>query len=119
MAPRGLAPEDLLSGDYTTLLPCAKDFPGEGPTAGRADYGGVALTDKTVTYTGPTILWRLRHRDGRVARATLIPGSPTSTLVYFVDDRFERGENFEEWEPALRQAQVCKEELLADGWLEL
>jgi hypothetical protein len=83
-----------------------------------ADHGGVDLTDRSVTYTGPTILWRLRHPEGQVIRATFIPGSPVSTLVYFLDDRFERGENFEEWETALQQAQQLKEELLADGWKE-
>lgn len=75
-------------------------------------------SDETVSYTAPTILWRLRHPDGRVLRATLIPGVPASTLVYFVDDCFERGENFEEWDRALRQAQAFKEDLLADGWRE-
>ena len=73
-------------------------------------------SDKSVTYTAPTVLWRLRHPDGRVVRATLIPGSPASTLVYFVDDRFERGENFEEWDLALRRAQAFKEDLMAEGW---
>jgi len=83
---------------------------------GAPDHEGVTVTDHSVTYTGPTILWRLRHDDGRVIRATLIPGSPASTLVFFVDDQFERGENFTEWEPALRQAQALREELMADGW---
>ena len=74
--------------------------------------------DESVTYTEPTLLWRLRHGDGRVVRAMLIPGSPASTLVYFVDDRFEKGENFRDWEPALRKAQAFKETLLAEGWKE-
>ena len=75
-------------------------------------------SDKSVTYTAPTVLWRLRHPDGRLVRATLIPGSPASTLVYFVDDRFERGENFEEWDLALRRAQAFKEDLMTEGWRE-
>ena len=87
-------------------------------TGRRTNHGGVELNDKSVTYTGPTILWRLRHPEGQVIRATFIPGSPVSTLVYFLDDRFERGENFAEWETALQQAQQLREELLADGWKE-
>ena len=75
-------------------------------------------SDKSVTYTAPTILWRLRHPDGRVVRATLIPGSPASTLVYFVDDRFERGENFDEWDQALRQAEAFRKELMDESWRE-
>jgi len=74
--------------------------------------------DKSVNDAGPTVLWRLRHTDGQVIRATFIPGSPVSTLVYFVDDRFERGENFEEWEPALKQAAALRDELIAGGWRE-
>ena len=70
------------------------------------------------TYGEPAVLWRLRHPDGDTARATLIPGSPASTLVYFVNDEFERGENFDEWGPAVRQAERVKQQLLEDGWRE-
>ena len=69
------------------------------------------------TYDEPAVLWRLRHPGGDVARATLIPGSP-STLVYFVNDRFERGENFDEWGPAVEQAERVKLQMLDDGWRE-
>jgi hypothetical protein len=65
------------------------------------------------------VLWRLQDREGRVLRATLIPGSPTSTLVYFVDDQFERGENFTEWGPALQAAERLKTDMLAEGWREI
>jgi hypothetical protein len=68
------------------------------------------------TFSEPTVLWRLRHGDGDTARATLIPGTPQSTLVYFVNDEFERGENFKEWEPALQHAARVKERMLAAGW---
>jgi hypothetical protein len=51
-----------------------------------------------------------------VARATLIPGAPASTLVYFVNDQFERGENFGDWEPAVAQAARIREQLIEDGW---
>ena len=85
----------------------------------ESSYGGVTLTDKTVTYGGPTVLWRLQDQEGRVFRATLIPGSPASTLVYFLDDRFERGENFAEWQPAIQAAEQLKEQMLSDGWREI
>jgi hypothetical protein len=71
------------------------------------------------TYAEPAVLWRLRHPDGDVARATLIPGSPTSTLVYFVNDQFERGENFADWEPAVAQAERVKQQLIEEGWREI
>jgi hypothetical protein len=60
----------------------------------------------------------LRHPDGDRARATLIPGAPASTLVYFVNDQFERGENFMEWDEALAQADLVRRRMLDDGWVE-
>jgi hypothetical protein len=68
------------------------------------------------SYSEPAVLWRLQHREGAVARATLIPGAPESTLVIFVDDRFERGENFREWAAALARAEDIRKELRAEGW---
>ena len=73
---------------------------------------------RSPTYDETAVLWRLRHPDGNVARATLIPGSPTSTLVYFVNDQFERGENFAEWGPAVAQAERVKRQMIDDGWRE-
>lgn len=68
------------------------------------------------SYSEPAVLWRLRHRDGAVARATLLPGAPESTLVIFVDDQFERGENFREWAAALARAEGIRKDLLDEGW---
>ena len=68
------------------------------------------------SYSEPAILWRLRHPKGDRARATLIPGSPQSTLVFFVNDRLDRGENFAEWAQAMARADAVRQELLDQGW---
>jgi hypothetical protein len=68
------------------------------------------------SYSEPAVLWKLRHSEGALARATLIPGAPDSTLVIFVDDRFERGENFREWAAALARAEQIRKELQEEGW---
>ena len=68
------------------------------------------------TYSEPAVLWRLRATNGDQARATLIPGDPASTLVFFVNDRFDRGENFKDWGSALRRADEVRKELLEQGW---
>ncbi len=68
------------------------------------------------SYSEPAVLWRLSHPDGSSARATLIPGTPTSTLVFFFNDRFERGENIEEWEQALTRADTVRQALVEAGW---
>ena len=68
------------------------------------------------SYSEPAVLWRLRHPRGDLARATLIPGSPESTLVFFVNDRLDRGENFREWAQAIARAEVVRQDLLDQGW---
>lgn len=68
------------------------------------------------SYSEPAVLWRLRHKNGDHARATLIPGSPASTLVFLVNDRLDRGENFTEWAQALARAEVVRQDLLDQGW---
>ena len=69
------------------------------------------------SYSEPAVLWRLRHPRGDQARATLIPGSPDSTLVFFVNDRLDRGENFREWAQAIARAEVVRQDLLDQGWM--
>lgn len=68
------------------------------------------------SYSEPAVLWRLRHPKGDHARATLIPGSPASTLVFFVNDRLDRGENFTEWALAIARAEEVRNDLLEQGW---
>jgi hypothetical protein len=70
------------------------------------------------SYSEPAVLWRLKHSNGTRAWATMIPGVPTSTLVFFVNDRFERGENMADWEPALKRADEVKRRLVEEGWEE-
>jgi hypothetical protein len=70
------------------------------------------------SYSEPAVLWRLKHQNGARARATIIPGVPTSTLVFFVNDRFERGENMADWGPALQRADEVKRQLVEEGWEE-
>jgi hypothetical protein len=70
----------------------------------------------SVSYSEPAVLWRLRDVDGNQARATIIPGVPQSTLVIFMNDRFERGENFGEWAQALARADEVRTSLIKAGW---
>lgn len=68
------------------------------------------------SYSEPAVLWRLRHPNGDAARATLIPGNPVSTLAFFINDTFDRGENFDEWAAALQRAEDVRRQLLGEGW---
>jgi hypothetical protein len=76
----------------------------------------LSVADEPVrTYNEPAVLWRLTRGRDR-ARATVIPGNPESTLVYFVNDQFEKGENVKDWEEAIAKAERLKAHLLEDGW---
>jgi hypothetical protein len=64
----------------------------------------------------PTVLWRLFRREGRHARAVLLPGTPQITLTFFVDNALDRAENFDSMDIALFRSEDVKRSLIADGW---
>ncbi len=68
------------------------------------------------TYAEPTVIWRMRHPDGFRAHATLIPGTPASTLSWYVDSEMVRAENFNEWAMALARAEEIKAAFAQNGW---
>ncbi len=70
------------------------------------------------TYTEPTVLWRV-SRGSQTAHATFIPGIPVNTLVWFVGETLERVENYEEWDAALRRAEIVHKDMIDDGWNEV
>lgn len=74
--------------------------------------------DENVPALEPTVLWRLLHPRGQHARAVLLPGSPTLTLAFFVDDVMDRAENFDGMDIALFRADEIKHSLTAEGWTE-
>jgi hypothetical protein len=84
--------------------------------AGRLTEMYVA-DEPVTTYNEPAVIWRMvRGRDH--ARATVIPGAPESTLVFFVNDQFEKGQNVADWAQALDVAARMKRQLVEDGWTE-
>lgn len=101
-------------------VPCAK-------TALRPPIRVQALTVEWVTlanvmgkdsYSEPTILWRLRHGDGRTARSVVVPRSINVTAIWFVADSPEGAAAFEEWHDAVSWLEVTRASLLATGWSE-
>ena len=118
--PRPSAPRKcLLDGDESSEMrrTLCRKAPSRPPAAVRRprnvwdDYRVVS-----VSYSEPAVLWRLCDADGNQARATIIPGVPQSTLVIFLNDRFERGENFDEWAKALARADEVRSSLIEAGW---
>jgi len=72
----------------------------------------------THTYTDPTVIWRLR-RGKRAARATIIPHTMQTTLIVWIDEELEDAEDFVEWAGELERAEVVRERLLTDGWIDV
>jgi hypothetical protein len=65
----------------------------------------------------PTVVWRLR-RDRARAHATIIPGTPHTTVAWFFDGTMDRAENYDSLELALARAEHIRGMLLRDGWTE-
>ena len=85
-------------------------FPGRLPADSPSSYDGM------VNASEPTVLWRLFRPGGRHARAVLLPGTPSMTLMFFVDDVMDRAENFDSMDIALFRSDDVRRTLLTDGW---
>jgi len=69
------------------------------------------------TYSQPTTLWRLRHPDGRVAHAVIVPRWRDSSAVWFINDAPEEARDFEDWEQAMKWTADLKDSLLRNAWV--
>ena len=67
-------------------------------------------------YSQPTALWRLRHPDGRLARATLYPSGFGYTVSWRIDESVKGLQEFREWKPAIQRADRLRSELIHSGW---
>jgi hypothetical protein len=67
--------------------------------------------------SGPTVLWRL-VRGASVAHATLLPGTPHTTITWFFDGVMDRAENYDSVDLALARADHVRSILIKDGWEE-
>ena len=67
-------------------------------------------------YSKPTALWSLRHPDGRLARATLIPHGFGCTFVWRIDESVKGLQEFRDWKPAIQRADRLRSELTQGGW---
>lgn len=73
------------------------------------------MTSMEPTYSEPTTLWRLQHPDGSSARAMLVPHGSGCSLVWWVNERIEGAEEFEDSKAALKRSEQVRA-ALADGW---
>jgi hypothetical protein len=65
----------------------------------------------------PTVLWRM-SRGRSTSHATVMPGDPQTTIMWFFDGVMDRAENYDTLDLALARAEQIRGILLKDGWKE-
>jgi hypothetical protein len=68
------------------------------------------------TYHEPTIIWRMRHRDGRCAQAVIDPLAQGALAQWLVNDRAVAVRYFEEWGGAIEWIDRLRDQQWAVGW---
>ena len=61
-------------------------------------------------------MWRLRHEDGRVAHAVILPQGVKACAAWFILEHPEQGRNFESWHDAITWVEHVRLMLLSAGW---
>jgi hypothetical protein len=67
-----------------------------------------------LTYTDPTVIWRLRRAD-QTAHAEIVSHKLQTTFIWWIDNAIEDAEDFVEWSGALERSDVVRDRLLRDG----
>ena len=70
------------------------------------------------TYNAPTIIWRLQ-REGVFAYAIIVPRGSSTKLTWWIDDRLEDIEEFEDWTRALERSEVVRSQFTDEGWTDV
>jgi cytoskeletal protein CcmA (bactofilin family) len=68
------------------------------------------------TYNGPTVMWRMRHPDGRSAHTVIAPKGPETLAVVFVNDDLKGVRDFKTWDSAIRWTEQMSTQLEVMGW---
>jgi hypothetical protein len=70
----------------------------------------------TSTYAEPTVMWRLRHKDGRVASAIIVPQGVKAYAGWFILGRLEEARYCATWHDAIVWIEHVRVRLAAAGW---
>jgi hypothetical protein len=68
------------------------------------------------TYNEPTIIWRMRHRDGRCAQAVIDPLTDGARAQWFVSDHSMAVRYFAEWTGAIEWVDRLRAQQWTVGW---
>ena len=68
------------------------------------------------TYNEPTVMWRMRHRDGRWAQAVIDPTENMPRAQWFVNGRPVDSRSFADWTSAIAWTDRLRAQQWAVGW---
>jgi hypothetical protein len=73
------------------------------------------VTDKS-TYAEPTVMWRLRHRDGKTAHALIVPTRSKASAIWFISGAPQKARDFRTWRAAIEWLNDERATLETSGW---
>ena len=68
------------------------------------------------TYNEPTVMWRMRHADGRSAQAVIDPIKSATRVLWFVDGQPLHVRYFTDWTGAIEWTDRLRAQLWAVNW---
>ncbi|MCM3881867.1 MAG: hypothetical protein ND807_17305 [Vicinamibacterales bacterium] len=74
------------------------------------------MTQRSPTYSEPTVMWRLRHIDGRTAHALILPSRAKASAVWFISGVPVKARDFKNWRTALEWLDDERVTLETSGW---
>jgi hypothetical protein len=68
------------------------------------------------TYNEPTVMWRMRHADGRCAQAVIEPTNSGTRVLWFVNDHHLGVRHFADWMSAIEWTDRLQAQQWTLGW---
>ena len=72
--------------------------------------------DQAGTYNEATVMWRLRHADGRSAHAVILPTGSRVFAFWFLLGEAQDSFSFNNWHDAIRWTTAARARLWLEGW---
>ena len=68
------------------------------------------------TYNEPTVMWRMRHRDGRGAQVVIDPMNSKTQVLWFVNGHLLAARDFADWTGAIEWTERLGAQQWTVGW---
>ena len=78
--------------------------------------GAMSEIAMPTTYNEPTVMWRMRHADGRSAQAVIEPGSSRTRVLWFVNGDPLDVRDFADWTGAIDWSDQLRAQAWTVGW---